>query len=163
MDSSVLIVIGVQLTLLGAALVLFGGQIKRRWPEAGAPLVLGRTVALAAGIALIAVPFLSKQTPMSDLANPVANTVQNVEAGGNLYQANCAQCHGADARGGGPDAGLTPVPPPALVEHLADHTDGDLFYWISEGLPRGMPAWKDQLTEDERWQIIVYLRSLVER
>jgi mono/diheme cytochrome c family protein len=162
MDSSVLIVIGVQATIVGAALVLLGPQILRRWPGAGGGLIALRTLGLIGGVALIGLAFLGGQTPMSDVPNPVDGTVVNVEAGRDLYQANCAACHGVDARGGGPLAGTTPVEPPSLVEHAGDHADGDLYYWISEGRSGGMPAWRDRLSDDERWRIVLYLRSLGE-
>jgi mono/diheme cytochrome c family protein len=161
MDSSVLIVLGIQATIVGAALVVLGPRIRDRWPAAAGGLIVVRTLGLIGGIALVAVAFFGGQTPMSDVPNPVPGTVVNVDAGYDLYQANCAACHGVDARGGGPLAPTTPVEPPSLVDHVGDHTDGDLFYWISEGRPGGMPAWADQLTETERWQIVTYLRDLV--
>jgi mono/diheme cytochrome c family protein len=83
-----------------------------------------------------------------------------VDTGYRLYQANCTACHGVDGNGGGPLSGTTPVTPPSLRAHLAEHTDGDLFYWISEGLPGGMPAWKTELSETDRWNLVNYLRSL---
>jgi mono/diheme cytochrome c family protein len=97
---------------------------------------------------------------MSATPNPVPNQVTSVDAGYRLYQANCAACHGVDGNGGGPLSGTTSVTPPSLRAHLAEHTDGDLFYWISEGLPGGMPAWKAELSETDRWNLINYLRSL---
>ncbi len=55
-----------------------------------------------------------------------------------------------------------PVPP--LSVHVPVHNDGTLFTWISEGLPldqeeKNMPAWKDELTEEERWHLVNYLRD----
>jgi mono/diheme cytochrome c family protein len=50
--------------------------------------------------------------------------------------------------------------PPSLRTHLDQHTDGDLFYWITNGLPGGMPAWGDKLSETDRWNLINYLRSV---
>ena len=84
----------------------------------------------------------------------------SVDAGYDLYQANCAACHGVDGNGGGPLAGTTPVQPPSLKAHLTQHTDGDLFYWISNGLPGGMPGWSDKLSETDRWNLVNYLRSI---
>jgi putative copper resistance protein D len=41
------------------------------------------------------------------------------------------------------------------------HTDGELFYWISYGFPNSaMPAWKDTLTEEQRWDVLNYARTL---
>jgi mono/diheme cytochrome c family protein len=42
---------------------------------------------------------------------------------------------------------------------MGSETDGALFWKMSEG--RGvMPAWKDILSETERWQLVNYLRKL---
>src|SRR3979411_1407961 len=40
------------------------------------------------------------------------------------------------------------------------HTDGELFYWVSYGFPNSaMPAWKDLLTEEQRWSVLNYARA----
>jgi mono/diheme cytochrome c family protein len=84
-----------------------------------------------------------------------------VSAGAALFQANCAACHGADGRGGGPDAGTTQVPPANLQSgHLDSHSDGDVFYWITNGLPGGMPAWGTKLSTTDRWNLVNFLRSI---
>ena len=62
--------------------------------------------------------------------------------------------------GGGPLAGTTQVQPPSLKAHLQQHTDGDLYYWISNGLPGGMPAWSTSISETDRWNLVNYLRSI---
>jgi putative copper resistance protein D len=55
------------------------------------------------------------------------------------------------------------VPRPAdLRIHTAPgvHTDGELYYWISYGFPNSaMPAWKDMLTEEQRWSVLNYARA----
>jgi putative ABC transport system permease protein len=97
------------------------------------------------------------------LPNPIAPTVQSLEIGRQVYLNNCSACHGADARGGGPQAGTTEVRPPPLTgpgSHLGDHTDGDLHWQISNGMTSGMPAWAGVLTDDEIWHVVNYLRSL---
>ena len=39
-------------------------------------------------------------------------------------------------------------------------TDAAFFWRISEGIPdEDMPAWKDKLTEQQRWQLVQYLRT----
>ena len=44
---------------------------------------------------------------------------------------------------------------------MPQHAPGELFYWISEGIPfTQMPAWKEKLSETERWEIIRYLQAL---
>jgi mono/diheme cytochrome c family protein len=153
-------VLGVQVLVVGFLLFVFAPAIKRRWPGAEGLVALGRTAAFIGGIALVAYGASGSQTPMSNTPNPVPSQVTSVNAGYRLYQANCAACHGVDGNGGGPLAGTTEVQPPSLRAHLSDHSDGDLFYWISNGLPGGMPAWSDRLSETERWHLVNYLRSL---
>lgn len=93
--------------------------------------------------------------------NPVPDTAESVAAGRALYQQTCIVCHGAQGLGDGP-AALTLNPRPVNLKiHVPQHPDGFLEYWIAEGVPdTQMPAWKDQLTEEQRWQIVRYLRAL---
>lgn len=157
---SVGLVIGVQLAAVGLALFFLMPTIRRRWPRLEGILALCRTALLVVGVALIGLTASGGQTPLSDTPNPVPAQVTSVEAGYRLYQANCAACHGVDGNGGGPSSGTTQVTPPSLRAHLSQHTDGDLFYWISKGLPGGMPAWESQLSETDRWNLVNYLRSI---
>jgi mono/diheme cytochrome c family protein len=154
------LVIGVQLAAVGIALFFLTPAIRRRWPRADSYLALLRTAAIVIGIALVGLTASGGQTPMSNTPNPVPAQVTSVDRGYDLYQANCAKCHGIDGNGGGPLSGTTPVTPPSLKAHLSQHTDGDLYYWISKGLPGGMPAWESQLSETDRWNLVNYLRSI---
>jgi mono/diheme cytochrome c family protein len=98
-----------------------------------------------------------------DPTNPTSPTVDSIARGRQAYLNNCAACHGAEARGGGPMAGTTQVPPPALTgpsSHLGVHSDGELFRIIGNGLPGGMPSWAGKLSEREIWDVINFLRSL---
>ena len=48
-----------------------------------------------------------------------------------------------------------------LQLHIPQHAEGENHYWISEGVAgTGMPAWKDKLTDEQRWQILRYLGAL---
>jgi mono/diheme cytochrome c family protein len=155
------VVIGLEALIVAAVLWLATGWIRRRAPRAGA---LARPAAWLAGIlgaVLILGAVFADSTPLSDLPNPVPDTVTSATAGEQLYLANCAACHGVDARGGGPQAGTTAVRPPSLVSgHLNQHTDGDIYFWITNGLPGGMPAWASTLSETDRWNLVNYVRSI---
>ncbi len=66
-------------------------------------------------------------------------------------------------RGNGPAAaGLSLKPPDYGNGHLDIHTDGDIFYWIQNGISQGspMPAFKDKLTDDQIWNVVNYVRRL---
>jgi hypothetical protein len=52
---------------------------------------------------------------------------------------HCAICHGAGGHGDGPGAaGLLRDPADLTAKHTADHTAGDLFWWLTHGI-RGTP------------------------
>jgi mono/diheme cytochrome c family protein len=155
------VIVGIEALIVAALLWLGAGAIRRRSARFGP---LARPAAWVAGIfgaVLVLGGVFADATPSSSLPNPIPATVTSATAGQNLYLANCAACHGVDARGGGPQAGTTQIRPPSLISgHLNQHTDGDVFYWISTGLPGGMPAWATKLSEPDRWNLVNYLRSI---
>jgi mono/diheme cytochrome c family protein len=101
--------------------------------------------------------------------NPVPDTTESIDRGRQLFQANCAICHGARALGDGPQAFVLNPKPFNLQLHVPLHPTGEVFYWIRNGVPgTAMPAWKDalnadgsqKLSEDDTWRIIRYLDAL---
>lgn len=100
------------------------------------------------------------------LTNPLTADDDSLARGQALYEAKCAVCHGQGGWGDGP-AAADLNPPPAPLAHTAPMmSDAYLFYRISEGggfapFNSAMPAWKGELTENERWDVINYARSLV--
>jgi mono/diheme cytochrome c family protein len=99
---------------------------------------------------------------VANIRDPIPPDERSLGVGERVYTTYCETCHGESGRGDGP-AGLRLVPRPAdLRIHSAPgvHTDGEMFYWVSYGYPgSAMPAWKDTLTEEERWDVINYVRA----
>jgi mono/diheme cytochrome c family protein len=95
------------------------------------------------------------------LKNPLEPSESNVTAGHRLYRDNCADCHGQGGKGDGPQAHQHDPLPSDLSDrpHAAAVRDGELFYRISEGR-KPMPAFKKRLTEDQRWQLVIFVRTL---
>jgi mono/diheme cytochrome c family protein len=95
------------------------------------------------------------------MRSPLAPSAASVAAGRAIYLERCLPCHGPRGRGDGP-AGVTLDPRPAdLLLHVPQHTDGELFYFVSRGIPgSAMPAWRAALSETERWQVVQYLREI---
>lgn len=92
------------------------------------------------------------------IANAPIDTSQ-AAAGKELYDANCAACHGATGHGDGPAGKSLPVQPFDLTTHVLLHDEQYLHAVISNG--RGyMPAWKDHLTQDQIFAIIAYTKLL---
>jgi mono/diheme cytochrome c family protein len=98
---------------------------------------------------------------VTNIRNPNAPDERSLSAGRATYIQNCAICHGESGRGDGPAAAALNPPPADLRVHMAaGHTDGQLFYWISYGFPNtAMPAWQNTLAENERWDVINYIRT----
>lgn len=93
--------------------------------------------------------------------NPVPATAESIAIGSSVYSANCAVCHGAGARGDGPMAQTLNPPPSDLTVHITQHPDADLFDFVSNGVQgSAMPAFKDRLSEEERWNVLNYLKSV---
>jgi Tol biopolymer transport system component/mono/diheme cytochrome c family protein len=123
------------------------------------------TVVLRDGQTLIEVPFtmaIAARGEASGPANPLKSEPQTLLAGQKLYVANCAVCHGQTGKGDGPTAASLNPRPTNFSQHMApgQHTDGQIFLWISDGYPNtAMPAWKARLTEEQIWQLVTYLRT----
>ncbi len=94
--------------------------------------------------------------------NPISADGASLARGKNLYQANCASCHGAQGKGDGP-AGKALNPKPADLATMAGrHPDGDFAWKIANG--RGpMPAWKGTLSEAQIWDAVNFIQSLAPR
>ena len=80
--------------------------------------------------------------------------------GGKLYDQYCRTCHGETGQGdGAAGSGLNPKPANFHRKKIQSQSDGALFYKISTG--RGpMPTFKNSLTEEQRWQLVAYIRKL---
>jgi glucose/arabinose dehydrogenase len=86
------------------------------------------------------------------LKNPYAGP-QAAAGGQKLYVHNCASCHGHDAQGMGNVPALASGPTQSA-------TPGELFWFITTGdVNNGMPSWSG-LPEQQRWQIVTYLKSV---
>jgi mono/diheme cytochrome c family protein len=94
--------------------------------------------------------------------NPFPMSAEVIEAGRVLYDRHCAACHGANGNGQGPVVGNGGWPP--LVNNLTapqavQRTDGYIYAIIRVG--RGlMMAYGSRITDNERWQIVNYVRYL---
>jgi mono/diheme cytochrome c family protein len=95
------------------------------------------------------------------LKNPIAPSESTLKAARGIYMDECAQCHGEHGKGDGPEAARHDPPPSDITDarHMTTVTDGEIFYQISEGR-KPMPSFKKRLTEDQRWGLVLLVRSL---
>jgi mono/diheme cytochrome c family protein len=98
----------------------------------------------------------------ANVANPVEFTNESVVQGAQLFAKNCAVCHGEGGEGDGPgSAGLDPPPANLRLEAIQANSDGTFFYVITNGIEgSAMPAWERTLSDEERWHLVNFIRSL---
>jgi mono/diheme cytochrome c family protein len=118
------------------------------------PEMLSGTIPTGGGIQVL------RTASPDQLPNPAAFSAESVQRGKEAYGFYCIHCHGPYADGRG-TVGQSFAPLPANLKdpNVQDQSDGSLFYRISLGFKRHPPLWHT-VTEDNRWAIINYVRSL---
>lgn len=147
------------LVALGGAAALYLRALDLRQRQARRQTGLLAAGLLALGLVLGSVTVVDAY--QRSLPNPIPADAASLERGRQVYEANCVACHGEQGRGDGP-AGLALRPRPAdfRVHMAAGHTDQELFNWVSNGVEgTAMPAFRDTLSERERWDVINYIRT----
>jgi mono/diheme cytochrome c family protein len=98
--------------------------------------------------------------------NPVPSSAESIAKGKELYmertKGNCVFCHGDT--GSGNEANLPKLrrKPADLTnkERMTAMSDGELFWKISKGITGIMPAGEKRMTEEERWHVVNYIKTL---
>lgn len=113
---------------------------------------LGLTLCLGAGVALAAAPF-----------------APSAARGQTVYQKACAACHGETGNGKGQGAGPLHPKPRDFTSGIYKFrttalgelpTDSDLLRTVTNGVPHTqMPSFKNQLTEQERVDVVAYIKT----
>lgn len=90
---------------------------------------------------------------------PVTRTF--VETGRSRFEIFCATCHGARGDGRSPVARLMPVrrPPSLHAPQIERYPPGRIYEVVTEGLGY-MPGYAAQLSLEERWAVVAYVRAL---
>lgn len=130
-----------------------------------------------AGIALLTALLLPLLIPLSVQAAPFSQDLPpdhppvesgvpdrpSASQGISVYAASCAPCHGETGRGDGPSASGLPNPPTAFTDPdpLRTLSPQAVFDVIKNGrLERGMPPWKNRLSDEAIWSVTAYLFDL---
>ncbi len=103
-----------------------------------------------------------------EAVNPYKNNTHNMTDGEALYQMFCEHCHGPTGAGGG---SIT-HPIYSAIPHyndtkqkrrsggsMSELTPGHIFHAITYGI-NAMGPHASQLTESERWKIVLYVQEL---
>lgn len=123
------------------------------------------------------IPQHDRATEADSLANPYTSDDASLANGKRLFGVSCAPCHGQEGTGHGPvvqndpEKGVKrfPVPAPILSGPGAvspARSDGYIYLTVRNGgIATGenkslMPRYGLSLTDQERWAIVAYIRTL---
>ena len=84
----------------------------------------------------------------------------DVKIGEQLYMTNCSVCHGEKADGNGPVIKKGFYPVNLKVQAVKDRTDGYIFAYIRYGGKVMMPSYRENMTEEQSWQVVNYIRHI---
>jgi len=104
-------------------------------------------------------PYKGQTNPTEVLANPFLATKENIAIGKAKYFTYCSPCHGHFADGDSRLRGQFPNPPTLHSKRARDFSDGMIYHIITNG-QNVMPSYASQITRDERWAIVNYVRVL---
>lgn len=105
-----------------------------------------------------------KPWPATDAAmkmkNPVKADAASIGEGKELFAQHCKSCHGAKGKGDGAKAEKIDISCGDFTSaEFAKASDGELFWKTTEGR-KPMPSFKEKLSDNERWSIVNFMRTL---
>jgi mono/diheme cytochrome c family protein len=112
------------------------------------------------GLRWVAIP-----AEYADMKIPARNPEITTAKGRELYNVQCALCHGNNGNGDGP-FGITQYPPASNLheESVRTKSSGQLFWIIAHGINlTGMPAWGQKygggMSDNEVWSLVKFIRE----
>ena len=104
-------------------------------------------------------PFMGETNPTEVLSNPMLPTKENLDLGKRKFLTFCSPCHGNFGDGDSRLQGQFPNPPTLHSERARSFEDGMIYHIITNG-QNVMPSYASQVTREERWAIVNYIRVL---
>jgi cytochrome c oxidase cbb3-type subunit III len=92
--------------------------------------------------------------PPEPVASPKQHDPEAAQRGFKYFVSfNCVGCHAPNGGGGmGPALSMRP--------YVYGSEPADIFLTITQGRPRGMPAWGSMLSPDMIWDLVAYIQNL---
>ena len=105
-------------------------------------------------------PPMSLEQATIKMHNPLQPTPENLAKGKDQFNTYCAPCHGESGQGSGPVAHILAKPPKNLISGTSkDLPDGYIYGAIRDGI-LSMPSYAEEMPEEQRWQVVMYIRSM---
>ena len=104
-------------------------------------------------------PYQGETNPTEVLSNPSFATKENLQLGERKYLTYCSPCHGNFGDGDSRLQGQFPNPPTLHSERARNFEDGMIYHIITNG-QNVMPSYASQVTREERWAIVNFVRAL---
>jgi mono/diheme cytochrome c family protein len=144
---------------LGGAVIVVGVVVRRlRWYAVAAGVAIA--AASVAGFAPVLSVLTVEAFPTTFYRSPTSYSASSIVHGAELFATHCASCHGKSGRGDGPAGRFFRTKPSDLTaDHVYGHTDGDLYWWIVNGIREVMPPFGAALDEEARWNVIDFVRA----
>ena len=123
-------------------------------------LFLGILIVFAAGGARAQGADWQIPPDAANLKSPLPSTPGILKAGRATFASRCQRCHGPEGRGDGPES--DPSHPAANLtdgSRAEINPDGVMFYKVWNGR-KPMPAFKSELSKNEIWSVVEYVKSL---
>ena len=151
------IFLGVGITLALGALAFGYSLLHRGFGARGTPS--GLEVYVARNLRSMAIPADAKA-----VENPYPFTEERRPAAEHHWIEHCSSCHAPDGSGDTPiGRNLYPKPPDMRESMTQDLSDGELQHIIANGVRfTGMPAWGDEDSEQDIWDLVSFIRKLPE-
>ena len=95
----------------------------------------------------------------SELKNPITLTAAVYDEGQEIFVKMCQHCHGEEGKGDGKIVTNGNFPPIPAYDGIAGLTEGKMFHTLTYG-KGNMGSHASQLTKEERWKVIWFVKSL---
>ncbi|RYY45019.1 MAG: cytochrome c [Chitinophagaceae bacterium] len=94
------------------------------------------------------------------VVNPIGDlSPADLAEAGRLYNINCGVCHGAKGKANGPMAGKVGGIVDLTLDQFKALGDGTIFHVMTYG-KNNMGSYASQLTKEQRWKVVKYVRTL---
>lgn len=154
-----LVWLGVALLAVAFSTIWVGSIVD--WGRKTRILVPGILAVVA--LAIVLPPITIQAYPETYQKPTIPFDAVSISNGSRLFAEHCVNCHGPQGKG---TSGVTDPdqkdPTDLLTEpHTARHTVGNIFHWISDGIPgTQMPGFSATLSEEDRWDLVNFLHAL---